>query len=88
MPREEVVLGIVEPYDLGSRVELFERPCAGIVEARVAPAGRRLRASDLDARVVPIDVLPLEATDLARAQATVEGECRGDVREVFEEILK
>jgi hypothetical protein len=75
------VLRVGEADGLGARTELAERPRAGIVEARVTPAGRRLRAPDLDPRVLPIDVLPLKAPDLAGAQAAVEGECRGDVRE-------
>jgi hypothetical protein len=76
MPREEIVLGLVEAYDRGSRVELLERMRAGVVEARVAPPCGRLRAPNLDPRVVPIDVFPLQAADLARAQSAVEGECR------------
>jgi hypothetical protein len=75
------MLSVSEPDDLGARVELLQRTRAGIVEARVAPACWSLRAPNLDARVVPVDVLPLQPSDLAGAQTAVEGECRSHVRE-------
>jgi hypothetical protein len=75
------MLRVVEGDDLGSPVEFLQCTCAGVIQARVAPACRRLRAPNLDARVVPIDVLPLQAADLAGAQAAVEGERRRDVGE-------
>ena len=82
------MLGVIEPYRLCARVELLERTSARVVEAWIAPACRRLRAPNLDPPVVPIDVLPLQASDLAGAQAAVEGECRGDVREdQFRKVL-
>lgn len=43
--------------------------------------GGRLRSPNLDARVVPVDVLPLQTADLAGAQTAVEGECRRHVGE-------
>ena len=63
-----------EAHNVCARVKFLERTRAGIVEARVAPAGWRLRAPNLDARVVPNDVLPLQTADLARAQTAVKGQ--------------
>src|SRR5262245_31742178 len=66
---------------LRSIPELANRPQARVVQTRIAPAGWRLRTANLDPRTIEIDVLPLEPSDLARAQSAVERECSRDVRE-------